>query len=101
MNHNYSYIGASLDRNVPPSLWSAGLKDWESDPVKWRPVSEKSSAGEEDSSSGTSGWGENKENIAKFLSRRERKRREKEMPSIMKGIKAFREERAKQEQDVD
>ena len=101
MNHNYSYIGASLDRNVPPSLWSAGLKDWESDPVKWRPVNEKSLFSEEDSSGRSSGWGENTENVAKFVSWRERKRKEKAIPSIMKGIKAFREERAKQKQAVD
>lgn len=69
--------------------------------MKWRPVNEKSLASEEDSSSGGSGWGENTENVAKFVSRRERKRKEKVTPSIMKGIKAFREERAKQEQVVD
>lgn len=68
--------------------------------MKWRPVNEKSLASEEDSSSGGSGWGENTENVAKFVSRRERKRKEKVTPSIMKGIKAFRE-RAKQEQVVD
>jgi hypothetical protein len=82
----YSYIAASLDRSVPKSLWAAGLKDWETDSVKWRngPVLER----ELEISQGMMGT-----SVAHRVAQRERRRREKAIPRAMSGLRALREER--------
>ena len=85
----YSYMAGALDRSVPRTLWAAGLKDWETDSVKWRngPVLGQD-PGLEPADHRTMSI-----SVAHRVAQRERRRKEKAIPNVMSGLRALRKER--------
>lgn len=84
VNATTSYIAASLDEVIAPSLWAPGLKDWETDGAKLvGKETPDSEAGPEQGNKGAS--------IEFKVAERQRRRRQKASPDIMKGIRPFRE----------
>lgn len=80
VSENRSYIAASLANNVPNSLWSDGLKDWETANLRW--TYEQAPGGRATSSS------------ALMFHKRQRERTESKTPIVMRGLRQFAEERA-------
>jgi hypothetical protein len=78
--HN-SMIAASLQRNIPASLWTPGLRDWDTDRAIWR---NDENFDESDEVEGK------KKKSRHFAEERMRKR---EVPRVMMGLKGLREER--------
>jgi hypothetical protein len=93
-----SYIAASLDDVIAPSLWAPGLKDWESDGLRVIEGQTPDSANEpqRESMESDAEWGRKnvagQTSIAWRVAQRERKRREMEIPRVMKGLRALRQE---------
>jgi hypothetical protein len=81
-----SYIASSLNQIIQPSIWAPGLRDWETDGLNLRDEIEMG-----ERSSGSS--------IEWRVSQRERRRKEKGMSWIMRGLKPLRNEwEAKQQE---
>jgi hypothetical protein len=78
-----SYIAASLGQNLPPTLWSSGLKDWESANMRWR--NDRTPAAHSDMSA------------AVFAHKRERERKQKRLPTVMRGLRELAEQRAQRD----
>jgi hypothetical protein len=78
--HN-SMIAASLQRNIPASLWTPGLRDWDTDRAIWR---NDETFDESDEVEGK------KRKSRHFTAERMKKR---ELPRVMMGLKGLREER--------
>lgn len=75
-----SYIAASLADNIPNSLWSDGLKDWETANLRW--THEQAPDGKSTASP------------ALMFHKRRRERTESKTPRVMRGLRQLAEERA-------
>jgi hypothetical protein len=79
-----SYIAASLDDVIAPSLWAPGLKDWETD--GFRLTDEQTPYPENRPGQGTM-----RTSIEWKVAQRARKRQEMAVPEIMKGLRPLRQ----------
>ena len=91
IDSRYSYIAGALDRSVPKSLWAAGLKDWETDSVKRRNVAVLGQEQALETGERTMGV-----RVKHVVAQRERRRKEKALPKVMRGLRALREERERE-----
>jgi hypothetical protein len=82
-----SYIAMSLGKVIPNSLWSKGLKDWETANLKWRDIGVETTEG---------GSGE-EASLEYQFAMRERKRKEETRPRVMRGLTKLVEERERLE----
>ncbi|KAH8808086.1 hypothetical protein F5884DRAFT_857635 [Xylogone sp. PMI_703] len=79
-----SFIASALSSSVPPSIYAAGLRDWETDGVKRRVANDGVGGG---STGGGGGWGST--NVPWRIANKARKRLEEEVPDVMRGLKGL------------
>jgi hypothetical protein len=80
-----SYFAACLDATVPPSMLAPGLLDWESDKVRWKQEAAPESGEKRDQLTTTV-------NAQLLVDERAKRRRDKETPRVMKGLKNLKED---------
>lgn len=83
----YSYIGSSLERIIPESLWSKGLLDWETD--KGEDLLDGREDGARISVAGEAG----DRNVAASQRMRIQSRNERMRPDVMNGLRRLVEQR--------
>lgn len=92
-----SYIASSLDEVIPPSLWAAGLKDWETDGFRLT-ARDRGTPTPDSEARPEQGQGHMRTGIEWKVSQRERKRQGMAVPEIMKGLRPMKEAYEKREQ---
>lgn len=79
---NRSYIAASLEENIPKSLWAAGLRDWETANLRFT----NQHKALEDTVNGST-----EESGAFFITKKYREKTERSTPRVMSGLKSLAE----------
>ena len=94
-----SFIAGALTQSVPASLWARGLVDWETDAVRRR-----GGMGVEadlERNGNASGASTPSARLAKAYQERYRRRQEKTVPTVMKGLRALKEERQRRDAETE
>ena len=87
-----SFICGALKQSVPPSPWARGLRDWETDAVRRK----RGAAGLEadlGGSENTGGADGKPINAGSAFQWRHKRRQMKAVPTVMKGLRALKEDR--------
>jgi hypothetical protein len=97
VNKNFSYMSSLLQREMPAGLGTRGLADWETDSLRWMKPAvdtmDEDASQEQNQSRGREMSAGDPVVARREIAARMQRKKMQELPSVMKGLKALREER--------